>query len=104
MKSLTIFTVFSKAPGVSQRSMRMVSAPNISGTSVRTAVPPMAQRRSEKFPTTGFAVMPENPSEPPHLSPTMSLSAETGTRTSLAAVSMRVRRSARPSAVSSGTS
>ena len=51
----------------------MVSAPNISGTSVRIVVPFLPVRISEKAPTTGFAVMPESPSEPPHFNPTVSL-------------------------------
>ena len=51
---------------------RMLSAPNISGTSVRTVEPPRAMSRSEKRPTVGLAVMPDRPSEPPHFMPTTS--------------------------------
>ena len=56
----------------------MFSAPNISGTSVRTVEPPRAISLSEKLPTVGFAVMPESPSEPPHLRPTTSSDAGIG--------------------------
>ena len=48
------------------------AAPNISGTSVSTVVPPWATSRSEKHPTTGLAVIPDRPSEPPHFIPTIS--------------------------------
>ena len=59
----------------------MVSAPNISGTSVRMVVPPQDISLSEKRPTRGFAVMPDSPSLPPHFMPMTSLSALTGWRT-----------------------
>ena len=45
------------------------SAPKISGVSASTAVPPAAASRSEQTPSAGFAVMPENESEPPQFSP-----------------------------------
>ena len=60
----------------------MVSAPNISGTSVRTVVPPCETRKSEKTPRSGLAVMPEKPSEPPHLRPTRSFDSGTSVRLS----------------------
>ena len=50
--------------------IRICSAPNISGTSVRIAVPPIATSSFVNLPTSGFAVIPEKPSEPPHFIPT----------------------------------
>ena len=70
LKSLISFTVSSNNSLVRQRFIRMVSAPNISGTSVSTLVPPCATRKSENMPSSGLAVMPEKPSEPPHFKPT----------------------------------
>ena len=46
------------------------TAPNISGTSVKIAVPPLSTSRSAKRPSSGLAVIPDKPSLPPHLSPT----------------------------------
>ena len=57
-------TVLLKISRFSQRFIKMVSAPNISGTSVNTAVPPCEIRKSENTPNKGLAVMPEKPSEP----------------------------------------
>ena len=62
-----------------QRFIKSVSAPNISGTSVSSVEPPRAASQSEKRPTSGLAVRPEKPSDPPHLRPTTS--SETGTST-----------------------
>ena len=59
----------SNSSGVAQRFMRSVSAPNISGTSVRMVVPPLLTSKSENAPTTGLAVIPDNPSDPPHFMP-----------------------------------
>ena len=53
--------------------MRMVSAPNISGTSVSTVAAPCATSASESLPRSGLAVMPEKPSDPPHFSPMRSM-------------------------------
>ena len=61
----------SKTRRSAARFIRMVSAPNISGTSVSTVVPPCAISQSEKSPTSGLAVIPEKPSEPPHFKPTL---------------------------------
>ena len=82
LKSLTIVTVLSKSSVFLQRFMRMVSAPNISGTSVRMDVPPWATSQSENSPTRGLAVMPLNPSLPPHFRPTRSLLTDTVSRLS----------------------
>ena len=71
-------TAFSKTSWFWQRSMRKPSAPNISGTSVSTVEPPMPTSISENLPTTGFAVIPDRPSEPPHFMPTTSLEAGMG--------------------------
>ena len=76
LKSLMRLTVLPNISSLAQRAIRIVSAPNISGTSVRTVVPSWETIQSEKRPSRGFAVMPEKPSEPPHLRPT--LSSETG--------------------------
>ena len=62
LKSLIRSTVRWNRASFSQRFISSVSAPNISGTSVRIVVPPQAIRRSENPPTTGFAVMPDSPS------------------------------------------
>ena len=75
-------TVWSNSSGVRQRFIKMVSAPNISGTSVRTLVPPWATKKSENIPNNGLAVMPEKPSEPPHFNPTLSSLKGTVVRTS----------------------
>ena len=75
-------TVCSNSSGVSQRFMRMVSAPNISGTSVSTLVPPCATSQSLNSPTSGLAVMPLKPSEPPHFRPTRSFDTGTSSRLS----------------------
>ena len=82
LKLLMRLTVLSKVSRSWQRFIRMVSAPNISGTSVRTVVPPWETIQSEKTPSNGLAVMPESPSEPPHLSPTRSSLTGTSSRTS----------------------
>jgi len=71
LKSLISETVPSKTRRSAARSIRIVSAPNISGTSVSTVVPPCAISQSENSPTSGLAVMPEKPSEPPHFKPTL---------------------------------
>ena len=60
--------------------MSSVSAPNISGTSVRIVVPPFEIRRSEKAPTVGLAVIPDNPSLPPHFMPMINSLAGIGSR------------------------
>jgi hypothetical protein len=52
--------------------MSKVSAPNISGTSVKIAVPPAAVSLSATQPNSGLAVMPLKPSEPPHFKPSTS--------------------------------
>ena len=67
-------------------------------------LPPMETSASENAPTTGFAVMPENPSDPPHFSPTVSLSAETGVRLSSAARAISSFSISMPSPISSGES
>ena len=63
-----------------QRSIRKPSAPNISGTSVRTVEPPRWPIMSEKRPMVGLAVMPDRPSEPPHFMPTTSSLTGIGSR------------------------
>ena len=81
------FTVFSKVASSLQRFIRMVSAPNISGTSVMMVVPPLEARMSEKAPTVGFAVMPDMPSDAPHFSPTTSSEASMSSLLSFEAAS-----------------
>ena len=75
-----MLTAFWKTSSLAQRSKRMFSAPNISGTSVSTVEPPRATSLSEKRPTVGFAVMPESPSDPPHFMPTTSSEAGISSR------------------------
>ena len=82
LKSLINSTVRSNIFLFTQRFIRMVSAPNISGTSVNTEIPPCAMRKSEKTPNKGLAVIPESPSEPPHFKPTFSSESGISTRTS----------------------
>ena len=64
LNPLIMATTFPKVSSESARFMSWVSAPNISGTSVRIVVPPFPIRISENLPTSGFAVIPENPSLP----------------------------------------
>lgn len=86
-----------------QRRNSTPSAPNISGTSASRAVPPMATSRSAMRPTSGLAVMPDRPSEPPHLRPTTSSLTGMLHRTSLAAWPMSRRSRTLPASSSSGT-
>ena len=104
MKSLISCTVCPNSASSSQRFMRRVSAPNISGTSVRMVVPPLLMSRSEKPPTVGFAVMPDRPSEPPHFMPITSSLQEMGSRFAFPAYSARERRRQTPSSISSSQS
>ena len=101
LKSLTILTVRLNNSGVLQRFIRMVSAPNISGTSVNIEVPPCATSQSLNSPTRGLAVMPENPSLPPHFNPTRSLPMGTSVRRSWLAKAYNWRSSRMPSSISS---
>jgi len=94
-------TVCSNSSLFSQRFIRMVSAPNISGTSVSTEVPPCAIRKSLNIPNNGLAVIPEKPSEPPHLRPTRNSLKGTSVRTSLLATSYIWRSIFMPSSTSS---
>ena len=88
LKLLMSETVSPRSLSFAQRSIRMVSAPNISGTSVSTVVPPStSQSQSENSPSNGLAVMPENPSDPPHFNPIRSLDAGTSVRSHLRAFS-----------------
>ena len=67
------------------RSSSTSSAPNISGTSVSSTVPPAAAIRLAILPTSGFAVMPDSPSLPPHFIPRISSFAGIGSRFALPA-------------------
>ena len=53
------------------RPASTASVPIISGISDSIAVAPISTRRSLTSPTTGFAVMPLNGSDPPHSSATV---------------------------------
>src|SRR4030095_13807732 len=68
------------------RSIKDCSTPHSSGNSERIVRPPNTVTKSETCPTAGFAEMPENPSEPPHLSPTHRLDNGVGARCSLSAL------------------
>ena len=72
LKSFTNLTVCLNNCGVSHLFINIVSAPNISGTSVSIEVPPCATIKSDSSPTNGLAVIPLKPSLPPHLRPTRS--------------------------------
>ena len=52
----------------------MCSAPQNSGTSVMSTVPPLRTSRSAARPSAGLAERPEKPSEPPHFTPSDSSS------------------------------
>ena len=67
-------------------------------------VPPIAVSSLQNLPTRGFAVMPERPSDPPHLKPTMSFDIGTGSRLSAFIASAISARSFFPSATSSSDS
>ena len=88
----------------SARFIKMVSAPNISGTSVRMVVPPCPMSQSENLPCRGLAVIPENPSLPPHLSPTLSNEMGRGWRWSFFISSTSSLRRESPTSISSSTS
>ena len=104
LKRLIMPTVASNTSGVAARFMICCSAPNISGTSVCRTVPPIPVSRSETRPTSGLAVMPENASEPPHLTP--STRSETGhaVRSSCSAMATNSSTLSSPSSTSSPTS
>ena len=85
MKLLIKETVLLNVSSSLQRFINNVSAPNISGTSVKILVPPWRMSLSEIAPTSGFAVIPENPSEPPHLRPITSSEAGTSSLSNPAA-------------------
>ena len=52
---------------------------------MRIVVPPLDTSISEKRPTVGLAVIPDNPSEPPHFIPMISSLALTFSRLNVAA-------------------
>ena len=87
-----------------QRFIKKPSAPNISGTSVRTVEPPRWPSISEKRPMVGLAVMPDRPSEPPHFMPTTSSDTGMGSRWNWRAYSASSSSSLRAAANSSSTS
>ena len=103
LKSLIKCTVCSNKPSSEQRFIKIVSAPNISGTSGSTLVPPCAIRKSENIPNNGLAVIPEKPSEPPHFRPTRNSDRGTSVRSSLDASAYKSRRISIPSSYSSPT-
>jgi hypothetical protein len=70
------------------RRTNRCSAPKISVVSASTAEAPMAASISEHTPSAGFAVMPENESEPPQFSPSTMREAGTSTRSSAAPCSI----------------
>ena len=63
-------TISTPSSGVTARCAMWCSQPMSSPVSSKTAVPPAATSRSKTRPTTGFAVMPLVPSEPPQMVPT----------------------------------
>src|ERR1700683_5479864 len=63
------FNSFSAICRVRARFTSRGSAPKISVVSAGTGVPPHSLSRSEQYPRAGLAVMPENESDPPQLSP-----------------------------------
>src|ERR1039458_3577389 len=60
---------FSATCRLRARRTNRCSAPKISVVSASTAVAPISASISEQTPSAGFAVMPENESEPPQFSP-----------------------------------
>ena len=97
-------TVSSYTVSFTQRFISTCSAPNISGTSVRIPVPPIAVSSLQNLPTSGLAVIPESPSDPPHLKPTISLDIGTASLLSPFMVSASSERRRFPSATSSSDS
>ena len=93
-----------KTSSLSDLAIRRVSAPNISGTSVNIVVPPWATRKSENFPTRGFAVIPESPSDPPHFRPILSSDKLQVSRVSPLIISYSSTSNLAPSSISSETS
>ena len=73
------------SPGVTARPAMCDSQPISSPVSSKMAVPPAATCRSKTLPTTGLAVIPLVPSEPPQIVPTTSSAASMGARGWLAA-------------------
>src|SRR5690606_14935668 len=68
---------------VTQRLINSCSTPCNSGNSANKVCPPIDTTRSLRCPRTGFAEIPENPSEPPHFRPTESLESGAGCRSCL---------------------
>ena len=97
-------TVFSKVSLSLHLSIKRVSAPNISGTSVSIVLPPFEIRISENSPTIGFAVIPESPSEPPHFIPIISSLASISSLFSSAILFISSSISESPVSISSSTS
>ena len=80
----TAWRIFSPTSGVEARAANRRSAPMNSVTSERITVPPSRTKMSAAAPTAGFAVTPDQASEPPHSTPTMSLEIGTGSRRTVA--------------------
>ena len=82
----------------------MVSAPNISGTSVKIVVPPLEINKSEKPPTVGLALIPDSPSEPPHFIPMINSLASISSLLSWLTTSAKSAMMSRESLISSSCS
>ena len=97
-------TVLSKSSFVGHLFIKRCSAPNISGTSVKTQLATYVISLSETEPTSGFAVMPDKPSEPPHFKPTISFETGTGVLSKVAAYAFNSSIILTPSSISSSES
>ncbi len=68
--------------------MSCCSTPHSSGNSDKIPRPPSAASKSAVCPIAGFAEIPENPSDPPHFSPTTNFDSGAGFRSTLSASTM----------------
>src|SRR5437899_173706 len=68
-----------------QRSINSCSTPHSSGHSARIPLPPSTTSRSAVCPMAGFAECPEQPSEPPHFTPSVRVDNGAGFRSALSA-------------------
>ena len=95
MKSLIIATMSSNTGSLTARFISSCSAPNISGTSVSSTLPPSDVMRSAMRPSSALALMPLKPSEPPHLWPSTRSDTGHSVRRSPAMRSIKLRDGAR---------
>ena len=103
LKSFTRLTISLNTCSFFARAINTCSAPNISGVSVSTTLPLPAATKSAIRPTSGFAVKPLKPSEPPHFMPMTKSDTGHGVRLSLRICATNSSTAARPCSISSST-